>query len=175
MFTRRTSSWGWGSQCRNRVTTRCSFFSYYYALTGLYLPLRIFATSVTAAGLFCLRLGGRDGCQSVGFWSLEERYRSTNNSPFSLFLSVSVYRAHDVIDSFIAPRPVSLVSLDCAFMYRPSLHSHWLYTLHRCFSCSRLFASFLWVFSRFLVSSPGASRPGRRRLRRLTSVFILRV
>ena len=79
---------------------------------------------VTAAGLFCLRLGGRDGCQSVGFWSLEERYRSTNDSPFSLFLSVSVYRAHDVIDSFIAPRPISLASLDCAFIYRPSSHSH---------------------------------------------------
>ena len=37
----------------------------------------------TAAGLFCLRLGGRDGCQSVGFWSLEETHCSANNSLFS--------------------------------------------------------------------------------------------
>jgi len=36
------------------------------------------------------------------------------------------------------------------------------------------FVSFLWVFSPFLVSSPGASWLGRRRSRRLTSV-ILRV
>ena len=30
----------------------------------------------------------------------------------------------------------------------------------------------MWVFSRFLVSSPGASWPGRRRSRRLTSIFL---
>ena len=55
-----------------------------------------------------------------------------------------------------------------------SVHSPLTFSpLYRCI-CSRHFVSFLWVFSRFLVSSPGASWPGRRRSRRLTSV-ILRV
>ena len=105
-----------------RRQPRCSFSLILLRVDGAVFAAADFCDiRVTAAGLFCLRLGGRDGRQSVGFWSLEERYRSTNNSLFSLFLSVSVYRAH-VIDSFIAPRPVSLVSLDCSFIYRPSLH-----------------------------------------------------
>ena len=44
-------------------------------------------SKATAAGPFCLRLGGRDGCQSVWFWVSEEIQLSTNNS---LFLSLLV-------------------------------------------------------------------------------------
>ena len=58
--------------------------------------------------------------------------------------------------------------MDCAF-FGFRILADYIYT--DAFT-TRLFASFLWVFSRFLVSSPGASWPGRRRSRRLTSVIL---
>ena len=75
--------------------------------------------------------------------------------------------AHDVLDSFIAPCPISLALLDCAFYIPPifCILTDYLFIISMRFT-----TCLLWVFSRFLVSSPGASWPGRRRSRRLTFV-----
>ena len=75
--------------CRNCATTAMLFFSPIITRTG---PLRIADCRATAAGPFCLRLGGKDGCQSVVFWVSVEMRPSTNDSLF-LSLLVALYLA----------------------------------------------------------------------------------
>ena len=76
-----------------RRQPRCSFSLILLRVDGAVFAAADFCDiRVTAAGLFCLRLGGRVGCLSFGFWSLEEIHRSADNSLFSFFL-VSLYIA----------------------------------------------------------------------------------
>ena len=145
-FTQGTSSWGWGSRCRNRATTAMFFSLILLRIRGLFYCCGFCDSRVTAAGPFCLRLRGRDGCQSVGFRSLEEIHRSANNSLFSLFPSVSVHCAH-VLDSCITPAPSRRYLWTVRFWVSRSRC-----TFTDAFT-TRHFASFLWVFLRFLVSS----------------------
>ena len=78
--------------CRNRVTNAMLFFLVLSRVRG---RCGFDDSRATAAGLFCLRLGGRDGCLSVWFWSSEEIRLSTNDSLslslFSAFLSRVMY------------------------------------------------------------------------------------
>ena len=110
-------------------------------------------SKATAAGPYCLRLGGRDGCLSVWFWVLEGVRLSTNDSPFLSFFSAFISRVMYLETLWHYSRLIGFIV--CAF-YTPPIFLCilcWLSLHYSDAFAPRHFVSFLWVFSRFLVSS----------------------
>ena len=136
------------------------FFSPIITRTG---PLRIADCRATAAGPFCLRLGGKDGCQSVVFWVSVEMRPSTNDSlfvSFSGFISCVMYME----THWHFSRLIGFVV--CAFYIPPIFLCilRWLSLHYTDAFCSPSFCVFLCVFSSLHDHRRGAKRRSRRGL-----------